>query len=105
MPQEMIGQRIAYDTGDPDPAINCQKAGDYCGPVPVGDKTAVFYLLPVARDEGVHPEARSVRHVVSPPHKFFEEPNGTLTIRNSIGAQPHWHGFLTEGRWELNPSK
>lgn len=76
--------------------------GDYCGPLLgyTGDKPAVFFLLPNARDADAHGGARSVHHVVSPPHKFTEEADGTLTVRESIGAFPHWHGFLTAGVWK-----
>ena len=62
--------------------------GDYCGPVKgyTGDTLAVYYLLPNARDPGMAGEGRVVRHVVSPPHEFREEHDGSLTIRDSIGA-------------------
>jgi hypothetical protein len=110
MPQEMKGRRVPVQDGL-DPMTACQQAGDYYGPVVgwTGSKPAVFFLLPIARDIDVHGEARSLHHVQSPPHVFTEEQDGTLTIRESIGAGPngayYWHGFLTEGRWELNKSK
>jgi hypothetical protein len=83
--------------------------GDYIGPV-VGytaDKPAVFFLKPNARDPDAPRVARSVHHVTSPPHTFTEEPDGTLTIRASLGdtrggngESDGWHGFLTHGFWE-----
>ena len=108
MPQEMQGTRIAFDPSEPDPYPLLTKAGDYYGPDD-GRNTngipAVWFLLPIARDEGVSSMARSLHHVCSPPHQFIEEPNCSLTIRESIQAGDYWHGFLTEGRWELNKSK
>lgn len=89
-----------------DPIALLEQAGDYCGPVEgfTGEKPAVFFLLPIARDEGVDPGARSIHHVVSPPHVFRECPDGSLEIRESIGAYGHdadagyvWHGYLDEG--------
>lgn len=88
--------------------------GDYCGPIVgyTGDKPAVFFLKPNARDDGVPAHARSVQHVVSPPHVFTEEPNGTLTISASISdlrssypdewtgpRSDGWHGYLERGVW------
>lgn len=84
--------------------------GDYCGPVVgfTGDLPAVFFLKPNARDSNAPPRARAIQHVVSPPHVFTEEPDGTLTITASIGdhAGPDsgsdgWHGHLTQGEWRL----
>ena len=99
----MIGRRLPVVAGeDPTP----QQPGDYCGPVMgyTGKKPAVFFLKPNARDADAPPRARSVQHVVSPPHTFRECPDGSLEIRNSIGdtAGPGsesdgWHGFLDEG--------
>lgn len=110
MPQEMQGRRV-----DGAPGVHpygvLKEAGDYCGPVTgfTGSNAAVFFLLPIARDPDVHGEARSLHHVQMPPHVFTEEPDGSLTIRESIGAGPggnyYWHGYLTDGRWELNKSK
>jgi hypothetical protein len=83
-----------------------KEPGDYMGPIKgySGDSPAVFFLKPNARDPGVPPIARSVQHVVSPPHKFRECPDGSLEIRESIGdAHPPtgesdgWHGYLDEG--------
>jgi hypothetical protein len=111
MPVEMQGRRIPYQEGV-DPCTLIKEAGDYCGPDRgeySGGVPAVHFLLPIARDAVVpRSEARALHHVQSPPHVFREEPDGTLTIRNSIGAGHggyYWHGFLTAGRWELNPSK
>lgn len=76
--------------------------GDYFGPVVgyTGDKPAVFFLLPNARDENAKGHGRSIHHVVHPPHWFIEQDDGSLSIQGSIGAQPHWHGYLTRGHWE-----
>jgi hypothetical protein len=104
MPKEMPGRRIAYAGGDPTSGLT--QAGDYCGPVDgyiaAGTKS-VWYLLPVARDVETAPGGRSVHFLASPPHVIYEEPDGSLTVRNSIGAEPHWHGFLNAGHWELAP--
>lgn len=77
--------------------------GDYCGPI-MGYSgpgvPAVFFLLPNAGLESDLPARHSIDHVVSPPHRFRECPDGSLEIRESIGAQPRWHGYLDEGhRW------
>lgn len=98
------------DNAKHDPYTSLVNAGDYCGPDD-GQYTngvpAVWFLLPIARDENVPHGARSLHHVQSPPHKFIEDPDGSLTIRESIGAGPagnyYWHGFLTKGRWQLQP--
>lgn len=88
------------------PAVD--QPGDYCGPIMgfTHDKPAVFFLKPNARDPDAPKYARSVHHVISPPHTFTEEPDGTLTIRDSIGdthgsgtESDGWHGFLTKGEW------
>lgn len=85
-----------------------ERPGDYCGPIMgyTGDKPAVFFLKPNARDADAPPRARSIQHVVSPPHVFKEEPDGTLTISASLGdmAGPGsesdgWHGYLERGLW------
>jgi len=101
----VIGRRIPVVPGQhPCP----EQPGDYCGPVLgwTGDKPCVFFLKPNARDADAPKRARSVQHVVSPPHTFTEEEDGSLTIRNSIGdmAGPGsesdgWHGYLTKGIW------
>jgi hypothetical protein len=101
----MKGRRIPAVTGA-NPASMIKEPGDYYGPVVgwTGDKAAVFFFLPLIRDVDGHPEARAMHHVVSPPHKFKEEYDGSLTIRESIGAGPsghyYWHGYLTRGNWE-----
>jgi hypothetical protein len=85
-----------------------EQAGDYSGPVDIGNgKTAVYFLLPIARDADAPPGARSLHGVHSPPHVFRECPDGSLEIRESIGAYGHrapgdpagfvWHGYLDEG--------
>ena len=85
-----------------------ENPGEYYGPVMgySGNKPAVFFLKPNARDPGAPARARSVHYVVSPPHVFTEETDGTLSITDSIGdhAGPGsesdgWHGFLTKGVW------
>ncbi len=86
------------------------KPGEYCGPVTgyTGDKPAVFFLKPNARDEDAPPAARSLQHVVSPPHTFTEHEDGTLTIAASISDKAvgsdesdGWHGYLERGVWRL----
>jgi hypothetical protein len=90
--------------------MGIEKPGDYCGPVKgwTGDFPAVFFLKPNAFDPGAPPVARDIHHVVSPPHTFIEEPDGTLTITASIGdtrgagtISDGWHGWLTKGEWHL----
>lgn len=85
-----------------------QNAGEYCGPVMgyTGDKPAVFFLKPNARDADAPKRARAIQFVISPPHVFTEEPDGTLTITASIsemaggGSESDgWHGHLTKGVW------
>lgn len=93
------------------PKLNTpQNPGEYCGPIIgyTGDVPAVFFLKPNSRDEGVKPIARAVQHVCSPPHKFTEEVDGTLTITASISDKriggtesDGWHGYLTKGDWYL----
>jgi hypothetical protein len=80
-----------------------KQPGDYMGPIYgySGDRPAVFFLLPIARDAGVPASARVTHHVVSPPHTFRECQDGSLEIRASIGAKD-WHGYLDEGhQWRL----
>jgi hypothetical protein len=81
-----------------------KEPGDYMGPIYgyTGSVPAVFFLKPNARDEGVPPIARSIQHVVSPPHTFRECPDGSLEIRASLGdmhsgVSDGWHGYLDEG--------
>lgn len=85
-----------------------EQPGDYCGPVMgyTGDKPAVFFLKPNARDSNANKLARRIQYVISPPHTFHEEADGSLTIRNSIGdtSGPNgesdgWHGHLIQGIW------
>lgn len=106
----MKGRRIPIEYDEPGrvkfPAI--ENPGDYCGPMMgfTADKPAVFFLKPNSRDADAPKGARSVHHVISPPHTFTEESDGTLTIRASIGdtrgansESDGWHGFLTAGEW------
>jgi hypothetical protein len=85
-----------------------EQPGDYYGPTT--DYTgvpAVFFLKPNARDEGVPPRSRSVQHVCSPPHTFWENPDGSLSIQPSISnltrgdtggdTDDGWHGYLDPG--------
>ena len=102
----MQGKRVPYDGTDP--YLLVKDAGDYCGPVMgySGPVPAVFFLLPIAKDkEAPDPGARCLHHVCSPPHVFKEESDGSLTIRESIGAGPsgnyYYHGYLNHGCWEL----
>lgn len=84
-----------------------ENPGDYCGPIVgyTGDNMeSCFFLLPNAHDEPVLEEAapnragqRSIHHVNFPPHRYRECPDGSLEIRESIGAMPFWHGYLDEG--------
>jgi hypothetical protein len=106
MQDPLIGRRLPIIEGQhPTPL----EPGDYCGPVMgyTGDKPCVFFLKPNARDPDAPGRARSVHHVVSPPHVFTEEPDGTLTITASIGdtagpgsTSDGWHGYLTKGVWK-----
>lgn len=113
MPLEIKGRRIPIiNLGSyPEPMIGeipiLEQAGDYCGPFKdkIKNVLVVYFLLPNARDIDIKGQGRAIRHIISPPHRFIEEPDGSLTVRESIGAQPYWHGFLTEGKWELNKSK
>lgn len=109
MPLEMQGRRIQCVD-----YVDCynllEKAGDYCGPVQHDGQVYVWFKLPIADDPGVKEAAQGVRCVRSPPHRFIEEADGSLTIRESILSwgwerDELWHGFLTEGRWELQKSK
>jgi hypothetical protein len=94
----MIGRRVAR-VGD------LERPGDYCGPFKgyTGDLLAVFYIKPNEADSG----PGRIGHVVSPPHRFRECPDGSLEVRESIsdrtaGQDPGtpgdgWHGYLDEG--------
>lgn len=99
----MKGRRLPVVDGKP---TMPEQPGDYCGPVLgyTADLPCVFFLKPNARDEGVPPRARSVQHVVSPPHTFRECADGSLEIRPSISNltsrgeyDDGWHGYLDEG--------
>ena len=109
----LVGRRLPVGRHEGRPTIPWEdfQPGDYCGPVIgwTGDKPAVFFLKPNARDEDAPVAARSVQHVCSPPHVFTEQPDGSLEIRESIsnykigaggerGAEPDgWHGYLDAG--------
>jgi hypothetical protein len=71
--------------------------GDYCGPVTFDGSLSCYFLLPNARDEGAVGGQRAIHHVNFPPHTYRECADGSLEIRNSIGAMPYWHGYLDEG--------
>ncbi len=99
----MQGRRIPVVAGQ-DPYLALKEPGDYYGPVMgfSGNVPAVFYFLPVTG-------TKRFCHVQSPPHKFTEEPDDTLTIRESILSRGYcndlqqdfeWHGYLTKGIWE-----
>lgn len=81
---------------------------EYYGPIKgyTDDKLAVFFFKPNARDFNVSKRAKSVQFVISPPHIFIEEQDGTLTIKGSISDKTGshsesdgWHGYLTKGEW------
>lgn len=95
----MQGRRIPVNA-DGSPG-KLEQAGDYCGPVLgyTGKVPAVLFLLPNSRDPGATGLVRAIHHVVSPPHTFTEEADGSLTIAASIDAQQLWHGFLERGVW------
>src|SRR5687767_4749766 len=94
----MIGRRVASFSEVTEP-------GDYYGPMKEegADYEICFFLLPIARDAGVDPGARSIHSVHFPPHTYRECPDGSLEIRASIGSKGWeqdgyiWHGFLDEG--------
>lgn len=75
------------------------EAGDYCGPIEVGGKPSVWFMLPPT----VPASVRGLRHVVSPPHVFTEQEDGSLEIRESLGCERRpegghvWHGYLDAG--------
>jgi hypothetical protein len=108
MQNPLRGRRIAVPKSGEFPAL--ELPGDYCGPIvgyTSGQVPAVFFLKPNARDTYAPPRARSVQHVISPPHAFTEELDGSLTITPSIsdkaGGSPisdGWHGYLTKGEWK-----
>lgn len=100
MSNTLIGRRVKT-------IEEIEKPGDYCGPIKgyTGDKPAVFFLLPTARDKDAKGGQRSVHHVTFPPHTYRECSDGSLEIRASIlsrgtNANYHtweWHGYLDEG--------
>lgn len=104
MPESLTGRRVAT-------VEEITQPGDYCGPITgySGDRESCFFLLPIARDEGVVGSARSLHHVGFPPHTYRECPDGSLEIRASIGALGDgpgdgycWHGYLDEGHlWRV----
>lgn len=82
------------------------RPGDYCGPLSgyTGDRIACFFRLPIEAPQGGPPDERSLRHVTFPPHSYRECDDGSVEIRESIGAHhcpPRvgylWHGYLDEG--------
>lgn len=108
--KDLVGRRVAT-------VSEIERPGDYCGPDTItsasGNETfqRVMFLKPNARDDDAPPVARSLQWVRIPPHTVRECPDGSLEIRNSIGAtrsrmsgeeaeSDGWHGFLDEGhRW------
>ena len=104
----MVGKRVPVVDGQYYPQ-DMLHAGDYYGPVSdptcYGGRPSVWFKLPIADDENAPESARGPRLVCSPPHVFTEEPDGTLTIRESIlakgwqGEPDLWHGYLTRGEW------
>ena len=102
----MKGRRLPVPPNGEFPTL--ERPGDYCGPLRGfnNDKPAVYFLKPNARDPDAPRRARSFQYVMSPPHVFTEEPDGTLTIRELIGdtakgsESDGWHGYLTKGEWE-----
>lgn len=81
-----------------DCSMNDLEPGDYTGPRAVmeGAVGAVWFRYPVI-EGSPWPGSDDIHHVISPPHTFRECEDGSLEIRNSIGGQPRWHGFLDEG--------
>jgi hypothetical protein len=104
MPQEMKGRRIPVVDPMADPYDLLKEPGDYYGPTMFCGYLSVWYILPNAKDD---PRAIGLHHCkIDPPqfHSLIEESDGTLTLRNSIGAGPpnyYWHGFLNQGDWML----
>lgn len=93
----MKGRRLSLGMWPTEP-------GDYMGPIMgyTGDVPVVFFLKPNARDPDAPRIARSIQHVVSPPHTFRECADGSLEIRESLGDMHNgvsdgWHGYLDEG--------
>jgi hypothetical protein len=91
-------------SGDINDVMWDMRPGDYCGPIRgyTADKPAVFYVLPGS----TWPETGAgFGHVVSPPHVFTEQVDGSLEIRESILHRGHkfeWHGYLDAGNvWRV----
>jgi hypothetical protein len=95
------GRRIPLDKKAHGLLGKLTEPGDYAGPTTAytDGRPAVFFLLPIARDTDAPPQARALHHVTSPPHVFRECSDGSLEIRESIGAGSprYWHGYLDEG--------
>lgn len=98
----MPARRIPVpESGDINDVISTMEPGDYCGPMTgfTGEKPCVWMMLPAT----VPVRARGLRHVVSPPHVFTEQPDGSLEIRESLGCEQApgggyvWHGYLDAG--------
>lgn len=91
----MIGRRVSG-------MDDLEQPGDYTGPHQgyTHGKPCMFFLLPVGPDHSLHDK---IHHVASPPHVFRECPDGSIEIRESIGAigvdgeRYAWHGYLDEG--------
>jgi hypothetical protein len=105
MPKLSPARRIPVPASGNINEIYPLEPGDYCGPIMgyTGDVPMVTFLKPHARDPGVNQRARSIQHVVSPPHTFRECADGSLEIRESISnlaggvGDDGWHGYLDEG--------
>jgi hypothetical protein len=106
----MNGRRIQVEEGVYFPGDLLNQPGDYYGPVQnpgyYDGRPGVWFLLPNCNDESISEAVKGPRLVCSPPHVFTEEPDGTLTIRESIlakgwqGEPDLWHGYLTKGVWK-----
>jgi hypothetical protein len=83
--------------------FGAMEPGDYCGPTAAytGGTPAIFFLLPIARDDDVHGPNRAFHHVNSPPHTFHEQPDGSIEVRASIGCD--WHCWLDAGNVWRHP--
>lgn len=94
----MIGRRRPIVEGQ-DPYHVLEKPGDYVGPIMgyTGEVPSVWFILPNANPTSEDLKFKGLRHVCSPPHKFRECSDGSLEIRESIGAMPDYHGYLDEG--------
>ena len=106
----LISRRQAggnYDEGIDLDEVCCLpelEPGDYSGPTTAytGGVPAIFFLIPVARDDDVHGHLRSIHHVNSPPHTFTEMPDGSIEVRASIGIEG-WHCWLDAGNLWRHP--